>query len=48
MWLHRSKERLSVTGKMTPQGANAAGMMLAFGAMIFLVLAGVALILAAA
>ncbi|CAN7658331.1 hypothetical protein LJR232_004983 [Aquipseudomonas alcaligenes] len=42
-----SKERLSVTGKMTENGADSAGRMLAFGAMIFMVLSGAALILAA-
>ena len=42
-----SKERLSVTGKMTSGGANIAGIMLAIGASMFLILSGVALILAA-
>lgn len=43
--MHRSKERLLVTGKMTAGGATLAGVMLAFGAMTLMILSGVALIL---
>lgn len=42
-----SKERLSVTGKMTSGGANVAGVMLAIGASVFLILSGIALVIAA-
>lgn len=45
--MKHSKERLSVTGKMTEGGANLAGVLLAMGASTFLILSGVALILAA-
>jgi hypothetical protein len=46
-FLKDSKERLSVTGKMTERWANAAGVMLAFGAMGFLLLTGAAALIAA-
>lgn len=45
--LKDSKERLSVTGKMTSGAANVAGLMLALGACAFLILSGVALVIAA-
>lgn len=44
-YLKNSKERLSVTGKMTEGGANVAGIMLAFGAAAFMVLGGIAVVL---
>lgn len=45
--MHRSKTRLSMTGKMTAGGANFAGALIAIGISAFLVLSGVALVLAA-
>lgn len=45
--MKNSKERLKVTGQMTSPGANIAGILLAAGAAAFLVLSGMALVLAA-
>ncbi|WP_168198434.1 hypothetical protein [Pseudomonas sp. DG56-2] len=42
-----TKERLAVTGKMTPGGANIAGIVLAVGAAVFLILTGAANLLSA-
>lgn len=45
--MKHSKERLSVTGKMTEKGADLAGILLAVGASVFLILSGVAVVLVA-
>lgn len=45
---YRPRSRVKVGGKMSRKGANAAGLMLAFGGMTFLILAGAALVMVAA
>jgi len=45
--MHSSKTRLSMKGKMTAGGANVAGILISLGITAFLVLSGVALVLAA-
>lgn len=41
------KDYLEVKGRMTSVGANVAGVMIAFGVMVFLCLSGYALLIAA-
>lgn len=45
--MHSSKTRFSMTGKMTAGGANIAGVLIATGIAVFLVLSGAALVIAA-